>query len=106
MKNEINSELYNLRNNTEMNRASILNSLSKSKEDKSLEELYSYCAEFSRISENILTIKPITKSSSYIISLNGNKFFIRDVSHFGADNIDTLVLLMLEYISYDTKILH
>ena len=106
MDNKINNELYKIRNNTEMKRASILNLLSKSKEDLNLEELYSYCAEFSKISENILTIKPITKSSSYIISLNGNKFFIRDVSHFGADNIDILVSMMLEYISYDTKILH
>ena len=106
MDNKINNELYKIRNNAEMKRASILNILSKSKEDKNLEELYSYCAEFSRISENILTIKPITKSSSYIISLNGNKFFIRDVSYFGADNIDMLASMMLEYISYDTKILH
>ena len=54
MKNEINSELYNLRNNTEMNRASILNSLSKSKRrQESRRTLFLLCWIFENFRKHI-----------------------------------------------------
>lgn len=103
-KKNFDEELYKMQSNAEINRSNILFRLSKSKEDKNLKELYSFCSEFSRISENYLLVKSINNSNAYVLSLNDNKFLVTNIDKYAVDSIDKLIELMVKYITYDIKI--
>lgn len=103
-KNNLDEELYKIKNNVEINRASIFFKLSTSQEDNNLRELYFFCEEFSRIAENFLLVKSIKNSNAYVLSLNNNKFLVTNIDKYAVDSIDKLIELMIKYITYDIKV--